>query len=235
MNKCPKCSHILQPEVEYCTNCGESLTDNAQPTLIKSFSNWFQQSIKKPMTANTNQKYFGFVSIGINMVLFTLFLFLIVKQLFQALSFLNPQIPVGVNLFSRIFLIVLFYTGVQLGCGYGIHHVFIRTKLSFFQFVNKFASYTNLMLIIAPILDVMLMMGGLSSLKYATFRILLWILLVLWNIIWQTGYTMMFATGDIKKKFDRIHVVLISIVANSVAIGIAGKIFYTIVKGLTTK
>lgn len=270
MKKCPKCGASMPDDSNFCTECGEKLTDvtnckndelssdtteqnkystgaeHMKQTFINYFhwivNSWMHPTeIEKPVS-----KWFGIVSIVVEILLFSISFFECTKNLISSInSFAGNTVNSLASIFGsqlqnigqlinfdpfsislKLFIMLIILSLVIFGAVYGIHCWIFKQRENFFDFINRFAHYTNVILIINALLCVV----GLISNSYTLMIILLFLSLCFYIL----GMTSIIIVYQEPQRFDRFYgaimVLLVIFIITVILIRIGGAEVISIIK-----
>ncbi|MQS53123.1 DUF6574 domain-containing protein [Companilactobacillus mishanensis] len=204
-----------------------------EENFLAEMAKWFVQTIKRPTKAATTNKYFGLASLLINVLLVSTAAHMMINRIFSVLHMINSDVPTGISLFVRIFIAMIVFFGVQIAAGFGMYRQIIKDSTNIYKFMNRIATFSNLMIIVGLVFNLfVVMIGGISSMQNGGFRLAIYVLVGLLSIIWVTSYSMAFSFANIKDKFDRIQTVLVTVVANHAVLALTGYICFKIIQGM---
>ena len=222
-------------------------TEQAKQTAA-SYWKWLLGSWAHPTnTEAPTSKWFGVVSIAIEIFLFCASFFTMVQK---AVAYLNQQANnvsnglaallgqqqnnsnlIHFNSFGtsfEIFIVLLLLDASVLGAVYGINCWVFREKESFFDFINRFAHYTNVILITNLLFFLFSLMSAYTMMA---------LVLVLSIFLYILGMTMVIVTRQGSQRLDRLYgavfVAIIILIALGILCAICGTAVDIAVKSLT--
>lgn len=218
-------------------------TEQAKQTAV-SYWKWLLGSWAHPTnTEAPTSKWFGVVSIAIEIFLFCASFFTMVPYLNQqannvsnGLAALLGQQQNNSNLIHfnsfgtsfEIFIVLLLLDAAVLGAVYGINCWVFREKESFFDFINRFAHYTNVILITNLLFFLFSLMSAYTMMA---------LVLVLSIFLYILGMTMVIVTRQGSQRLDRLYgavfVAIIILIALGILCAICGTAVDIAFKSLT--
>ncbi len=179
MKYCINCGAQIKDEAKFCPNCGqdqtkevndeqptESFTENetVQQTIVlgKSYFAYFMEKLRRPNANLTgNLTYFGYISLGIYLLLQALLSSMIISRgliaIDQFLAFIGGYDysydpfafgtsladGVGFTFFLRILFLYALVLAITIGVTYGTERVSLKSPVSFNQTVNQLANFLS--------------------------------------------------------------------------------------------
>lgn len=192
-------------------------TEQAKETAA-NYWKWLLGSWIHPTdTEMPTSKWFGVVSIVIEIFLFCASFFTLVQK---AISYVNRVAGNAINALSslvgnqsqnvgdllhfnafgtsfEIFVVLILLNAAVLGAVYGINCWVFREKENFFDFINRFAHYTNVILIV----NLLLFLFALISNAY----IMMSVILIVSCFVYVLGMTMTVVTRQGSQRLDRLY------------------------------
>lgn len=264
MQKCQNCGADLKPGVKFCTKCGTPVaaadmtgttnqsapaTRSAQPqqtneTIDKlkkhslNYFAWYKNSITKPSNVNYDNKYFGLVSLLINVLLVAYSFYILGNRVLttvldgvsQASSMFGSSnsdqvsVPSGMSLYFKLFLVVLAYFAVFLIVGFVCKKYLLNKNTDFFNYSNQLASFSNSMIILEIIMVLVLLATVPTSVEtfssfssWGSLKFLV-VLLVLMSNIWSVSYIASIVIDKGQMQLDKIYVGVVTLIVNSVVL-----------------
>lgn len=241
-----------QPKDEKQQSTQHSINvDKAKENAV-SYWKWLLKSWTHPTdTKASASKWFGISSIIIEIFLFCASFFTLDQKLISYInkvagntvntlaSILGSQSQNTGNLTNfnafgtsfEIFIILILFDAAILGAVYGINCWVFKEKEGFFDFVNRFAHYTNVILIV----NVLLFLFSLVSNTYSYKLILtVFVISILFYIL---GMTMTITTRKGAQRLDRLYgaffVLLIIFIAFIILTSIGGAAINNVIKVFT--
>lgn len=223
-------------------------TEQAKQTAA-SYWKWLLGSWAHPTnTEAPTSKWFGVVSIAIEIFLFCASFFTMVQK---AVAYLNQQANnvsnglagllgqqqnnsnlIHFNSFGasfEIFIVLLLLDAAVLGAVYGINCWVFREKESFFDFINRFAHYTNVILITNLLFFLFSLMSAYTMMG---------LVLILAIFLYVLGMTMVIVTRQGSQRLDclygAIFVAIIILIALVILCAICGSEVEIAFKSLTS-
>lgn len=214
MKYCINCGAQIKEEAKFCPNCGqdqtksvkeeqtsESFADNetVQQTiaLSKSYFGYFMEKLRRPSSDLTgNLTYFGYISMGIYLLLQALLSTMIISRGIGAINQFLAMMGaydygydpfgtdlvngVGFSFFLRIFIFYLLALAITVVITYGVERITLKDTVSFNQTVNQLANFLsgiNLFLLLfafglfirlfSPIICLIIMLLALSLFQFS--------------------------------------------------------------------
>lgn len=251
MERCRNCGAILQPEVRFCGNCGavvnegirnNSMTmsrtnrsnNNARVSNTRqrssSYFSWYEKSILKPSQVDSNNKYFGLISIAISIVLAMFVFYSVVNKVFAGAasainevsryytnSTANVDVPTGFKLYFQLLLMVLVYYAVFILIGYVCKKYLIDQDTNIFDYTNQLSSYGNSLMIVQFLLLVFLLIAIPSGM--GSFKFLIFFMMILSSIS-AVAYIGSIIVVKAQINMDKIYVAVITLLASNIVVAV---------------
>jgi len=246
MDECRNCGAELKSGVKFCTKCGEpvdvtsvvthqSVTDNNE--TMKRFKNhsmnyfkWFKESIISPSKVNYDNKYFGLVSLFINVILIGYALYVFVHQMMMSTMGLIGRLYsggefllLGANLYTKLLFLPISYFAVFLLMGFACKKYLIDSKTDLFDYANQLAGFSNSIIILELILSLFLQFIVPSSFSamtayrsYESSFTFLMIFLILIATIWLVAYILSIVVNVNQMKWDKVYVAAGTLILNNI-------------------
>ncbi|MQS76230.1 zinc ribbon domain-containing protein [Companilactobacillus halodurans] len=212
----------------------ENINSNETFQTIKKHSlnyfSWYKDSIINPSKVNYENKYYGLVSLLLNVILVSFAIYIIGNRILSfvfesletAFNYLgsdnstSTSIPTGMFLYSRLFFIVLVYFAIFLLVGFLCKKYLVSQKTDFFNYSNQLASFSNVMIILELILSLYLLVSVPKDFSGVTGASILGILkfvaviIVLMSSVWMVAYISSIVSDYGKMRLDKIYVAVIT-------------------------
>lgn len=179
MKYCINCGAQINEEAKFCPNCGQDQTkevsegqlsepfadnETVQQTIAmsKSYFGYFMEKLRRPSSdLKGNLSYFGYVSLGIYLLLQALLTSMIISRgldaIYQFLSMtgfydygydslifgIDLANGVGFSFFLRIFFFYALVLVITVGATYGVERLTLKNTVSLNQTVNQLANFLS--------------------------------------------------------------------------------------------
>lgn len=254
MKRCPNCNAEVPDDAKFCTHCGAKLAavpaaaksepvaaQNNQPqqpfqrkansqdfqNSLNSYWKWLVGSWKKPFENQITNKYFGLITLLLEVLLFTLGVGHLaqkgaavasnaannindIKSLFSgsSSSTVSSSYTIGFGFYISIILIIFLAAVAMVGVSFLILHAVggNQSQESFLNYLNRLAHYSNSILILDIAFCLILFLASVGSTSVLLSLLILSLISIIWTITLTLGVTTFKNSGQ----FDRIYGAIIS-------------------------
>lgn len=192
--------------------------------------------------------WFGILSVVLEIVLFCLAFFASVQRILtslsgMAVSAMNTLSALTGNVSSNVentmhfsasgvsiqlFVILLLLSAAVLGAVYGINCLVFKVRENFFDFINRFAHYTNAILIV----NVLLLLFSLVSSSYGWLSLLLAISIFFYIVGLTTTVIARQGFQRLDRLYGAILIVVIVLIAFGILVRMGGTAFVYVMKSV---
>lgn len=210
--------------------------------IANNYWKWLVQSWIKPTNTKTpSSKWFGIISIVLEIFLLCASFFALMQRIISYINSFSDSVAEDItsmlnalhlSIFGvsfECFIIFLIVNAAVIGIVYGINCWVFKEKENIWNFINRFAHYTNIILIINVILFLLCLITNFCPMMYAfiLFGIFIYGLGMSETILVRQG------TQRLDRMYGAIVVGLVLLIAIAVIFSIAGNEVLLIFRALT--
>lgn len=198
-----------------------------------NYFGWYLETIKHPSKVVNESKYFGLVSFLLHTIVFSYAFYAFLNSMFtpfakylaaekSTFGFMSAAVPTGMDLYFKIFPLVLAGFVMFIAVGFVCKKFMVDPQTDMFSYTNQLATYSNSLLIAELLIALFIavsMPGSLTAQGPNELIRNVEMLSLLFFIVpgfFAIAYTASIIVDRAQVKIDKIYVVLIAVMSNTV-------------------